>query len=256
MRFGLRYECARSVSRFAHSLHIKVIAMIHSPTSSNPFDYRPKDGRHVDKSLGFTLVELLVSITIIGVLISLLVPAVQAVRESARNLRCQSNLYQIWVNTQNYATKTNGILPSAEQLGNWPYRIAPGEKKANDLRSLPETFGLQAFLEKEVGKGTTESIFICPKQPDWMRAYLNTYAFSIASNLNQPNKPGSSPAKEIWVWDNVNFYPGEPGWQGPFGPGYSMPAALREYPHATYMGGLGYNGLFRDGHVDYLAFGN
>ncbi|MDZ4659691.1 MAG: DUF1559 domain-containing protein [Bythopirellula sp.] len=62
---------------------------------------------------GFSLVELLVVIAIIGVLISLLLPAVQAARESARRLQCASNLKQIGLAAQNYESIKKELPPSA-----------------------------------------------------------------------------------------------------------------------------------------------
>ena len=59
----------------------------------------------------FTLIELLVVISIIGVLIALLLPAVQSARESSRRAQCINNLKQLGVAVQSYIASAN-VLPS------------------------------------------------------------------------------------------------------------------------------------------------
>jgi prepilin-type N-terminal cleavage/methylation domain-containing protein/prepilin-type processing-associated H-X9-DG protein len=67
------------------------------------------------RRLGFTLVELLVVITIIGMLVALLLPAVQSVRESGRQTQCLNNMKQIALATVNYET-AKGQLPGLTQF--------------------------------------------------------------------------------------------------------------------------------------------
>src|SRR5688500_16981590 len=102
----------------------------------------------------FTLVELLVVIAIIGVLVALLLPAVQAARESARRTQCLNNLKQLGIALHNYHD-TFQILPAgmtfppgddgatSERYGpNWIIRTLPFFEQQN----LYERFDLKVFI--------------------------------------------------------------------------------------------------------------
>lgn len=74
----------------------------------------PATSRSPRRSLGFTLVELLVVIAIIGVLVALLLPAIQAARESARRSQCTNNMKQLALGAINFESAQKRLPPSGQ----------------------------------------------------------------------------------------------------------------------------------------------
>ncbi len=103
---------------------------------------------------GFTLVELLVVIAIIGVLVALLLPAIQAAREAARRMSCQNNVKNLAVGCLNYESSKGAYPPGAENFnqvsknGNsWQILILPYIEQGtlgSNVADLLEKYKLQA----------------------------------------------------------------------------------------------------------------
>lgn len=122
--------------------------------------------------LGFTLVELLVVLAIIGTLVALLIPAVQQTRESARRLTCQSNLRQVGLAVSLHE-HAHQFLPAATYGG--PYNTA-GPAGSGFTRLLPyleERSTADRYLQQEdwtsagnqLAVNTVIPMFRCPSSP-------------------------------------------------------------------------------------------
>ena len=153
----------------------------------------------------FTLVELLVVIAIIGVLVALLLPAVQAARESARRMQCQNNLKQIGL-------ALNGYHDTYRQFP-WGGRNGPSNCCNADKREHWNwTYYILPYMEQQTIFDTTSdaavyatpiSVYYCPTRRK-AQTYKGTSRGDYAGNSGK-EAPGSNSDDGIFVQSNREF---------------------------------------------------
>lgn len=213
----------------------------------------------MSKRQGFTLVELLVVIAIIGILIGLLLPAVQQARESARRTQCANNLKQIGLAIHMHCNTYNGRFPisthgTMDFEATWIYTLAPFMESVDSVRICPAD---PRGEEKLANKGTSYILneYICvPGDNSVMKIHHLTSTSRTILVFTASDNRGTaitedhthsrnwfrSPRTATWNRIVSDIQPDRFG-----GPPRGSPAAMRATGTANY--------LFGDGHVELIS---
>lgn len=150
---------------------------------------------------GFTLVELLVVITIIGILISLLLPAVQSARESARNVQCANHLRQIALGAIQHES-AQGFLPAGGK-GSWWMGDPDLGYGVNQPGGF--FFNLLPYIEqantREVGAGKTAA----EKRTIWSKHCATPISTAHCPSRRQPQPGGVGAYSSVNHWQNIDL---------------------------------------------------
>jgi prepilin-type N-terminal cleavage/methylation domain-containing protein/prepilin-type processing-associated H-X9-DG protein len=210
---------------------------------------------------GFTLIELIVVIAIIAVIIGLLLPAVQQVRQSAARIQCANNLKQIGLALHGYHDDNQALPPGVKctNASEWGETDAPGWGWAANLLPYVDQDNLYKKIafdhsiadpNNAVARVTPVSVFLCPADsatPTWNAAQLGAD--------EQPGTPicGVAPANYLGMSTSEDGYEGVDTiqWNGVLYPNSSV--RLIDIRDGTSQTFAVTERLFRDGQVTWAG---
>lgn len=145
------------------------------------------------KRKGFTLIELLVVIAIIAILIGLLLPAVQKVREAAARMKCQNNLKQLGLGVHSYHDTYSRFVPAGNISTwlSWHVGILPYIEQAALFNKFSQATGGYIVTGKyDIPVNNKVPTFLCPSQTDAEKMILSP---TPPHNVNLPEVINNQP---------------------------------------------------------------
>jgi prepilin-type N-terminal cleavage/methylation domain-containing protein/prepilin-type processing-associated H-X9-DG protein len=155
---------------------------------------------------GFTLVELLVVVTIIGLLIALLLPAVQAAREAARRIQCVNNLKQIALASLNYEGANQTFPPGASLAPSQASALAivmPFIEGTSLFNAFNFSFNVSTDFTNATARDVNVRTFLCPSDPSSGYWPDQTPLTTVMGQSNYFGNLGTNG----WVYDQLNGVP-------------------------------------------------
>lgn len=163
------------------------------------------------KRLGFTLIELLVVIAIISILISLLLPAVQKVREAAAKIKCTNNLKQLGIALHTYESgrgrfPTGGMgwdsagVPIFDTVSTLTV-LLPQIEQEDVYRAFDLSQPYNATAGNRAAAKTSINLFLCPSNPVRSRTGVDSFGYGITdympnlAALINPNTTAGNPLR-------------------------------------------------------------
>jgi prepilin-type N-terminal cleavage/methylation domain-containing protein/prepilin-type processing-associated H-X9-DG protein len=195
-------------------------------------------------SRGFTLIELLVVISIIGILIGLLLPAVQSARAAAQRIQCTNNMKQMGLAMHTYATSNKECFPVGG-AGSSKHALFTAMLPYIEQQAVFNQLNLKGNPESETLKYTLISVYACPSYPHKVvikghaTGYKNgastTYQ-AVGGSIRNAGETiitssyGNFPQNGLFTWNKVRRFKDATD-------GLTSSFAMGEFVHRDYKGG-------------------